>query len=148
MKNETPPNPKLSTNVIRITVIALAINALVYLLMHNLLADVADPGIFYGLSFMVLFMPALAVYLHRQQKSTNPGDSDQLDSCEIDKTALTREIDEREARYRVLVENSPAGIITCDLDGNITTVNPATLKLLGSPSAQATKQINVFTFGP
>ncbi|OFV70605.1 sensor domain-containing protein [Acetobacterium wieringae] len=148
MKNDTAPNTKLSTNVIRITVIALAINALDYFLIRNLFSDVANPAIFYGLGFMVLFMPVLAVYLHRQQKSANPEDNDQPDSCEIDKTALTREIDESEARYRVLVENSPAGIITCDLDGNITTVNPATLKLLGSPSAQATKQINVFTFGP
>ncbi|WP_303869252.1 bifunctional diguanylate cyclase/phosphodiesterase [Acetobacterium wieringae] len=148
MENETPPKTKLSTSVIQITVIALAINALVYFLTRNLFADVANPAIFYGLGFMVLFMPVLAVYLHQQQKNANPGDNDQSVSCEIDKTALAREIDESESRYRVLVENSPAGIITCDLDGNITTVNSAAVKLLGSPSAEATKQINVFTFGP
>lgn len=148
MKNENARNTKLSTDVIRITVIALAINALVYFLMHNLFADVLDPAVFYGLGFMVLFMPVLTAYLRHQQKSSNLGDSDQSDSSEIDKTAFAREIGDSEARYRVLVENSPAGIITCDLEGNITTVNSAAVKLLGSPSAEATKQVNVFTFGP
>jgi diguanylate cyclase (GGDEF)-like protein/PAS domain S-box-containing protein len=61
---------------------------------------------------------------------------------------LKKEIGESEERYRMLVENSPAGIITCDTNGNITTVNLAIAKMLGSPSVEATKQVNVFTFPP
>lgn len=148
MKNKNAHKIKLSIGVIRITVIALAINALVYFLMHNLFTDVSETALFYGLVFMMLFMPVLTVYLRHQQKSGNLGDSDRCENREIEETALAREIGESEARYRVLVENSPAGIITCDLDGNITTVNSAAVKLLGSPSAEATKQVNVFTFGP
>ncbi len=148
MKNKNAPHTNVATGVIGITVIALAVNALVYFLIPKLFADVSAPAIFYGLGFMVLFMPVLAVYLRQQQNSATPGDSDQPDSCEIENNALTREIGDSEARYRVLVENSPAGIITCDLTGNITTVNAAAVKLLGSPSAEATKQVNVFTFGP
>lgn len=148
MKNKNATQIKLSIHVIMITVIALAINALVYFLMHDLVADVSDPAVFYGLGFMVLFIPVLTVYLRQQLKSDNLCDYDLSENRETDKSALTREISESEARYRVLVENSPAGIITCDLEGNITTVNSAAVQLLGSPSAEATKQVNVFTYEP
>jgi PAS domain-containing protein len=57
-------------------------------------------------------------------------------------------MDERQERYQVLVENSPAGNIPCDLKGEILMVNPAVVKLLGSPSVAATKAVNVFTFPP
>ncbi|WKY44010.1 PAS domain-containing protein [Eubacteriaceae bacterium ES2] len=67
---------------------------------------------------------------------------------ELEKNTLSRKMDEGEERYQVLVENSPAGILTCDLNGAIIMVNPAMVKLLGSPSVAATKEINVFTFPP
>lgn len=148
MKNNNAHKTKLPPRVLGITLIALASNTLVYLLMSNWLAEVAAPALFYGLGFLALFIPALVIYLRWQPPSDSLVDSDPSAGCEIDKNALAREIGESEARYRVLVENSPAGIITCDLEGNITTVNSAAVQLLGSPSAEATKQINVFTFGP
>ena len=148
MKNKNVRKIKLLNCVIWITVIALSINVLIYFLITNLFVDVSDPAVFYGLGFITLFMPVLTVYLRYQLKNGKLGDNDFSKSRETEKAALAREIGESEARYRALVENSPAGIITCDLNGNITTVNSAAVKLLGSPSAEATKQVNVFTFGP
>jgi len=53
-----------------------------------------------------------------------------------------------EARYRMLFENSPVGIISVDVRGNILEANPVLLGLLGSPSLEATCAINVLTYPP
>ncbi len=53
-----------------------------------------------------------------------------------------------EERYRTLVGTAPIGIISIDLQGNILSVNPKILEILGSPSAQATMKINMFEFKP
>lgn len=58
------------------------------------------------------------------------------------------ELRKSEQRYRNLVENAPTGIVTIDLNGNIQEVNPQLLEILGSPSIDETKKINMFTFGP
>lgn len=50
-----------------------------------------------------------------------------------------------ESRYRMLVENAPLGIISCDLDGEILELNATLLHILGSPSQQATRRINLLT---
>lgn len=55
---------------------------------------------------------------------------------------------ESEKRYRTLVESAPVGIISIDIQGNILSANPQILKILGSPSLQATMQINLFQFDP
>ena len=55
---------------------------------------------------------------------------------------------EREGLYRSLVENSPIGIVLSDLTGNILSVNQVALNMLGSPSSEATKSINLLTFAP
>ncbi len=57
-----------------------------------------------------------------------------------------RKIAESELRYRLLVENSPTGILRIDLQGNILDVNQRMVDILGSPSAEATKSFNMFTF--
>ncbi|MBN1322568.1 MAG: PAS domain S-box protein [Methanotrichaceae archaeon] len=48
-----------------------------------------------------------------------------------------------EERFRQLFENSPVGIITADRDGRILEANQALLDLMGSPSTEATKEINL-----
>ncbi len=53
-----------------------------------------------------------------------------------------------EGNYRLLFEQSPFGIFTARPDGKILDANPALIKILGSPSAEATKQINVLQFPP
>jgi PAS domain S-box-containing protein len=65
-----------------------------------------------------------------------------------ERKAMEVVLEESEAKYRRLFENSPVGIISVDLNGNITEVNDALVNVMGSPSAEATKQINAFEFDP
>jgi PAS domain S-box-containing protein len=53
-----------------------------------------------------------------------------------------------EERYRSMVDHAPMGILTMDRGGRIIDVNPNLLQILGSPSAEATKAINLLTFPP
>ena len=53
-----------------------------------------------------------------------------------------------EEQYRLLFENAPIGILSIASDGVIVDVNPAALQILGSPSAEATKTINILNFPP
>jgi PAS domain S-box-containing protein len=55
---------------------------------------------------------------------------------------------ESEERYRRLVENAPLGILSMDPSGNVIHVNSRLLSILGSPSVESTRPINVFTFPP
>jgi PAS domain S-box-containing protein len=56
------------------------------------------------------------------------------------------EIRKSEEKFRMLFQETPIGILTCDVEGNILSVNRTALELLGSPSEKATKQINLLTF--
>ena len=51
---------------------------------------------------------------------------------------------ESEARYRHLFDNSPVGMISVDTEGRILEVNQPLLDIIDSPSAEATKRINMF----
>ncbi len=55
---------------------------------------------------------------------------------------------ESEVRYRTLFEDSPLGVLSADVHGHILAVNAATLRMLGSPSVEATRKINLLTFPP
>ena len=48
--------------------------------------------------------------------------------------------------YKTIFQNSMIGLIIFDCKGRITDINPALVNILGSPSAEATKQINMLTF--
>lgn len=66
---------------------------------------------------------------------------------EWEKTA--KKLRQSEEIYRGLAENSPTGIVSIDLDGNILSINKRALEIYGSPSEEATKKaVNVFTFEP
>lgn len=56
--------------------------------------------------------------------------------------------DSYEVRYKALADASPLGLILINLNGEILEVNRAALGILGSPSAEETKQINMFTYSP
>ena len=53
---------------------------------------------------------------------------------------------ESEERYRLLFQYSPLGIYIADREGNILDANERLLTILGSPSLEATKKINVMKF--
>jgi PAS domain S-box-containing protein len=55
---------------------------------------------------------------------------------------------ESETKYRNLVENAPLGVLSIDRRGRIVEANSWLVQMLGSPSAEATKRINLFTFQP
>jgi PAS domain S-box-containing protein len=55
---------------------------------------------------------------------------------------------ESENKLRLLFENSPLGIYIADTEGNIEDANQVLIDMLGSPSLQLTKQINVLTYEP
>jgi len=72
---------------------------------------------------------------------------------EIEVVGVSRNIDERkkmeaairenEEKFRLLFKNSPLGIYIANTKGQIEDANPALLSILGSPSLEHTKQINV-----
>jgi two-component system, cell cycle sensor histidine kinase and response regulator CckA len=53
-----------------------------------------------------------------------------------------------EAKYRLLIENAPVGILSIHRDGSIANVNSKLLQIMGSPSADETKAINMLEFPP
>ncbi len=59
---------------------------------------------------------------------------------------VEEQLHENEAMYRLLFDSAPVGILLVDTQGNILKVNQAALQILGSPSAEATKNINLLTF--
>lgn len=56
------------------------------------------------------------------------------------------ELENSRRQYEQLTENAPLGIISCDKEGNIVYVNQKTLEILGSPSVEETKKINLKTW--
>jgi PAS domain S-box-containing protein len=45
-----------------------------------------------------------------------------------------------------IITNSPIGLVSTDMDGKITKINPSALNILGSNSAEETMKFNVLTF--
>ncbi|MEA3444416.1 MAG: PAS domain S-box protein, partial [Bacteroidota bacterium] len=53
-----------------------------------------------------------------------------------------------EERYRSLFENAPIGIFSVNREGRILEANASLLQILGSPSIEATKSIDILIFPP
>lgn len=56
------------------------------------------------------------------------------------------EIENMWRMYYELAEHAPVGILRCDNNGNIIYINNKVLEILGSPSEEETKKINLLTF--
>lgn len=59
-----------------------------------------------------------------------------------------QEIIKNEKLYRNIFEQNAMGTLMSDKDGNIVEINKSALNILGSPSEEATKKINILTFPP
>jgi len=59
-----------------------------------------------------------------------------------------KENEQQRERFQLLFKHSPIGIYIATVDGRIINGNDALLKILGSPSLEATKKINVLEFPP
>ena len=59
-----------------------------------------------------------------------------------------KEIEKQRERFQLLFKNSPLGIYIANVNGRIIDGNNSLLKILGSPSLEATKKINVLEFPP
>ncbi|MBN2146500.1 MAG: GAF domain-containing protein [Anaerolineales bacterium] len=66
----------------------------------------------------------------------------------IERKAAEQALRRSEERYRLLFEKATVGIVLINPQGAILEVNPTALQILGSPSAEATKSINILTFPP
>lgn len=63
-----------------------------------------------------------------------------------DKQRALEELKTNQLKYKTIFENSPIGIYYSDVNGEMGEVNETTVKILGSPSKEATQNINLFTF--
>lgn len=64
----------------------------------------------------------------------------------IERKKVEKEIQESEKKFRTLFNEIPIGLLTSDIHGNIQSTNKAVLEILGSPSEEATRGINLLTF--
>ncbi len=55
---------------------------------------------------------------------------------------------ESEERYRLLVEHTPLGIVSCDTEGQIIDINRTMAEMLGAPSVGTARKLNMFSFRP
>jgi len=70
----------------------------------------------------------------------------QLEATNQQLRASEQAIKESEDKYKKLFEHAPIGIATIGIDGYPISMNQHILNILGSPSLEASKQINVITF--
>ncbi|MEA4972444.1 MAG: diguanylate cyclase [Candidatus Metalachnospira sp.] len=87
--------------------------------------------------FSLLSTIEIAFTLHEEKKQTKAY-NDELEKAHEELEASRKE-------YLELAENAPVGILKCDNNGNVIFVNQSALEILGSPSAEETKRINIFT---
>jgi PAS domain S-box-containing protein len=64
------------------------------------------------------------------------------------KKIAEQKMKESNEQFKLLFEYSPLGIYIADTEGNIIDANQTLIAMLGSPSLESTKQINVLTFPP
>lgn len=66
----------------------------------------------------------------------------------IDREFAEERLRESESRHRMLVENAPLGMLWCNVEGRIIQVNSNLLTILGAPSAEDTRAVNMLTEPP
>lgn len=64
----------------------------------------------------------------------------------IEKSRLDTELKTHQKMLYTLAEYAPIGFLSCDRTGKITYTNEKLLEIIDSPSAEATKEVNLLTF--
>ena len=73
----------------------------------------------------------------------------ELERAEVERKKAVAALRQSEEKYRGLVDNSPTGIVSIDINGNVLSINKKALEIYGSPSEEATKKaINAFEYEP
>jgi len=65
-----------------------------------------------------------------------------------DHKIFSKSLQDSEEKFRILFDNSSVGITISDIDGNIIDVNETMVNILGSPSIEFTKKVNIIHFKP
>ncbi len=65
-----------------------------------------------------------------------------------EKIEYQSQIHERQQLFSNLFDHSPTGLLFASRDGSILEANAKVVEMMGSPSVEATKQVNLFTFQP
>ncbi len=63
----------------------------------------------------------------------------------VKKAYSANNIVEEELKFKILFDNSPTGILFTEKSGQIKYVNQTAINILGSPSIEATKSLNIYT---
>lgn len=95
--------------------------------------------------FSLLSTIEMAFTLYEENTQTKDY-NDELQKAHKKLKQAHEELEASRKQYIELAENAPVGIIKCDNNGTIVFVNQTALEILGSPSAEETKKINLFTF--
>jgi two-component system, cell cycle sensor histidine kinase and response regulator CckA len=67
-------------------------------------------------------------------------------ASQSNRQAAAKSLEQSEGNYRLLFDNAPIGILSVDLNGVIIEANQKVLDIMGSPSLEDTKSINMFTY--
>lgn len=125
------------------------------LLMHDYEAKeevIHRQRIYVGVIFLLMLVfLAIILYDKRLKRRSHHRLKDKNIEINQQKEKLTetiRKLERSEEKYKRLIKNSPTGILYMDASGKILEVNEKLLEILGSPSEEATKQINCLTFPP
>ena len=97
---------------------------------------------------------AIKLHLDELEKTVAERNAKLIESNELLKSELAERkhaedsLRDSERKYRSLFDVAPIGIVLVDTEGKILEVNHFLLEILGSPSPEATKAINMLTFPP
>jgi len=92
----------------------------------------------------------IVYFCFKKNEYMMPDNTELIQSLQREIEGLRAEIKNGQtaSKYESLFTNSPLGILTVTRDGTIVDINQRLVEILGSPTAAATRQINLLTFPP
>ncbi len=87
-------------------------------------------------------------YKGKRMRSTEFRDMTESNKIQAELILAKMQAEESEKKIRSMVEHTEIGILFCNPQGELIEANPAILKILGSPSVEESKKINLLTYEP